>query len=84
MNYFNTIDLYSMKNGAMLRRYIGHDAGITAYCYSSVLKLLVTGSSDNTVKFWDLNSEEEYPLQIFYDMLWTTDIRVEKYLKSNF
>jgi WD40 repeat protein len=47
MNYFNTIDLYSMKNGAMLRRYIGHDAGITAYCYSSVLKLLVTGSSDN-------------------------------------
>jgi WD40 repeat protein len=73
-----------MKNGAMLRRYIGHDAAITAYCYCSDLKLLITGSSDNTVKFWDLNSEEEYPLQIFYDMLWPTDIRVEKYLKSDF
>ena len=84
MNYFNTIDLYSVKTGELLRNYKGHDAGITASCYNSDLKLLITGSCDNTVKFWNINLNKEDAIKILDNIVWPLEIRIEKYLKTNY
>ena len=86
ITFFNTIELYSLESGQLLKKYTGHVAGITTVAYSTELKLLVTGSCDNTVKSWLINENQENQneaIKTINDMMWPIDVRIKKYLKSS-
>ncbi len=81
ITFFNTIDLYSLETNQLMRKYTGHMAGITAVTYNSNLNLIVSGSADNTIKFWNLK-EKKNVLNTINDMIWPVDIRIEFYFDN--
>lgn len=57
--YFLSLDLYSLKTDQLLISYMGHTCAISCFDFNSHLKLLVTGSADNTIKFWSMDVDKE-------------------------
>jgi hypothetical protein len=56
--YFLTVDLYSMQSNQLLCQYMGHTCSITSFDFNQSLMLIVTGSADNSVKYWSMHLEE--------------------------
>lgn len=55
--YFLTIDLYSIRTNEFLFQYMGHTSSISSFDFNQSLMLIVSGSPDDTVKFWSMNTE---------------------------
>jgi hypothetical protein len=53
--YFLTIDLYSLSSNEFLFQYMGHTSSISSFDFNQSLMLIVSGSPDDTVKFWSMN-----------------------------
>jgi WD40 repeat protein len=51
--------LYSMLHSRGQRSLLGHDGTVQSVAYSPNGKLLVSSSSDKTVRVWDLGTERE-------------------------
>jgi WD40 repeat protein len=49
----NTVLFWDVVTGAPVRRFDGHDSGITIVAYSPRGDTLATGSTDGTVRLWD-------------------------------
>ena len=53
-SYDNTINLWSVKDGQLLRSFNGHEDGVLAVSFDPTGQLIVTASNDNTIRIWDL------------------------------
>jgi F-box/WD-40 domain protein MET30 len=49
-----TIRVWNTKTGECLKVLKGHTDGVTGICYRKSTDSLVTASTDNTVRIWDL------------------------------
>ena len=56
--YFLTIDLYSLLTNQLLYQYMGHTCSISSFDFNQNLMLIVTGSADNSIKYWSMYVEE--------------------------
>ena len=56
--YFMTVELYCLRRDTLLFQYIGHTCSISCMAMSTPLALIVTGSADNTLKFWSMRVNE--------------------------
>jgi hypothetical protein len=56
--YFLTVDLYSMHSNHLLCQYMGHTCSITSFDFNQSLMLIVTGSADNSIKYWSMHLDE--------------------------
>src|SRR5262245_22998090 len=54
LTYGDTPMLWDVATGRLIRRFLGHQAGITGAAFSHDGRLLVTGSHDKTLKLWDV------------------------------
>ena len=50
----NTIKLWSLPDGALLKTIEGHEAGVLSIDISSDGRLLASGGAENTIKLWSL------------------------------
>ena len=51
--------------------------------YSSKLQLFLTGSADNTIKFWFINFKKKpHALKTIHEMTWPIDLRIENFYKN--
>jgi hypothetical protein len=54
----NTIKLYSMPDGLLLKTLEGHTHDVESVCFSPDGKILASGSSDKTIKLWSIPDGE--------------------------
>ncbi|HOK23808.1 MAG TPA: WD40 repeat domain-containing protein, partial [Candidatus Hydrothermia bacterium] len=63
-SYDNTIKLWEVSTGKLVRTFEGHKLGVNAVCFSPDGKYIasgsesVLGSSDNTIKLWEVSTGE--------------------------
>jgi hypothetical protein len=55
--YFLTMDLYSLQTYQLIYQYMGHTCSITSFDFNQNLMLIVTGSADNTIKYWSMDKK---------------------------
>ena len=55
----NTVKLWDVETGSLIRSLIGHTDGVRSVAFSPNGKLLVSGSRDKTLKLWDLVTGKE-------------------------
>ena len=53
--YFLSLDLYSLVNDQFIFSFMGHTCAISCFDFSSDLMMVVTGSADNTIKYWSMD-----------------------------
>lgn len=53
-NAFGVVVLWELETGAELRRLSGHAGTVSALAFSPDGKLLASGSSDRTIKLWNV------------------------------
>ena len=59
--------VWDLGSGSVVREYRGHRGGVCDMCCSGDGGLLVTaGSSDHTLRVWNLNSTARYTLNCGY------------------
>jgi COMPASS component SWD3 len=54
--YDKTIRLYDLERGTLLKMFNGHSLSISQTVFSPMGNVVVSGSKDNTIKFWDMVS----------------------------
>ena len=89
--YFLSIDLYSLKTNQFLFHYYGHTCSITCFDFNRDLKLIASGSPDNTIKFWSMDLEEKNSNSSFNNLLvktimnciWPVKITFQKFDSDN-
>ena len=54
----NTIKLWNLHTGKLIRTFTGHNYDVRSVCISSDSKYIVSGSHDNTIKLWDSHTGE--------------------------
>ncbi|MBI1764504.1 MAG: WD40 repeat domain-containing protein, partial [Acidobacteria bacterium] len=53
------LTLYEMQTGKKLREFVGHTGDVRAVAVSPDNRTLVSGSADQTIRLWDLESKEK-------------------------
>ncbi len=53
------VELWDVASGQPLGALKGHGKGVTAVAFSRDGRLLASGSSDNTIRIWDLATKRE-------------------------
>lgn len=51
--------IYDLSNGAIIKRFYGHETSVSHVRFNPDATLLATSSPDGTVRFWDVASETE-------------------------
>lgn len=54
----NSIALWSVESGSLIRRFTGHSRGVTALCFLKDKKTLVSAGIDQSLRVWDVDSGE--------------------------
>jgi len=54
-----TIKIWRIQDGALMRTLIGHTQGLNTVCMTSDGKLIISGASDGTIKIWDFHTGQE-------------------------
>ena len=73
----NTVKIYDLASRKVLRTLIGHSDMVNCIAFSPLENILISGSSDTTIKLWDIASGEELSTQpsgdfICYDVAFFT------------
>ncbi|KAI9355109.1 WD40-repeat-containing domain protein [Zopfochytrium polystomum] len=56
--------LWDVSTGRVIRRFTGHTARINGVAFNKDATVIVTGSYDATVRFWDCRSQDRAPIQV--------------------
>ncbi|EAS01217.1 MAP kinase organizer 1 (macronuclear) [Tetrahymena thermophila SB210] len=59
--------LWDVKSDKLLRKFEGHTNRINTVSFNDDESVVITGSFDTTIRFWDLKSNTYKPLDIFKD-----------------
>ena len=51
-----TIQIWDLKTGELIRKFLGHTAAVNSVAISSVNKKIVSGCDDHTIKIWEFES----------------------------
>lgn len=63
---------------------MGHTCSVTSFDFNDNLKIIVSGSADNTVKFWPMKPDDPKELIIYKaikseNLIWPVKTKIEKY-----
>ncbi|NUQ66363.1 MAG: serine/threonine protein kinase, partial [Pirellulales bacterium] len=53
--------LWEISTGRCVRTFEGHAGGVTSVCLSADARWALSGSSDNTLRLWELDWDYEFP-----------------------
>ncbi len=89
--YFLTIDMYSLATNEFLVQYMGHTCTITCFNFDQNLMLIISGSADNTIKYWSMQSEgivekittNKLLIKTEPNLIWPVKIYIEEYEDNN-
>ena len=58
-NKTNTIKLFNVKDGTLIRTFRGHKRLVYSLCFSPDGRFIASGSLDNTIILWNVNNEKD-------------------------
>jgi WD40 repeat protein len=62
--FTNLVNVWDVASGRQLARFKGHTGNLTALAFSPAGARLLTGSTDGTLRIWDLGRETETAEQV--------------------
>ena len=81
--YFLTVEIYNLETEQFMQQLIGHACSVTCFDFSQELMLVVTGSADNTIKYWNLDCKStnvnDALIASEADRVWPVKINIERY-----
>ncbi len=88
--YFTKIDLYSLTSNQLLYQYYGHTCSVSCFDFNDKLSLLVSGSSDNTIKYWSINvnsctdsNNKNLLIKSEINLIWPVKVQIVNYETEN-
>lgn len=57
-NFDPQIKIIDIRNGNIVKKFTGHEAGVFAVCIDKKYSRLISAAEDRTVKVWDIHSEK--------------------------